>query len=124
MVFLEKIRDSNSLGLRLFGKSWKKVEKHIGSRTGAQIRSHAQKFFIRIKKQFPNEEPMGVLARHNFEGDIAYIGMDEEDSLPPRAKEFKSEIDKDLDEMRQRLEAKVTPPSTHSDEQLMEDTEA
>jgi len=77
----------------VFGKSWKKVEKHIGSRTGAQIRSHAQKFFIRIKKQFPNEEALSVLARHNFEGEIAFLGMDEDESLPPRPQEVKSGIE-------------------------------
>jgi hypothetical protein len=27
--------------LKLFGKDWKKVEDFIGTRTGAQIRSHA-----------------------------------------------------------------------------------
>ena len=29
------------LGLRKYGRDWKKVEQYIGSRTGAQIRSHA-----------------------------------------------------------------------------------
>lgn len=37
--------------LQLYGKNWRKVEEHIGTRTGAQIRSHAQKFFIRIEKE-------------------------------------------------------------------------
>ena len=36
--------------LKLFGKSWKKVEEHVGTRSGAQIRSHAQKFFNRLSK--------------------------------------------------------------------------
>ena len=27
--------------LKLYGKDWKKVEKFIGTRSGAQIRSHA-----------------------------------------------------------------------------------
>jgi SHAQKYF class myb-like DNA-binding protein len=36
--------------LRLYGKEWKKVENHIKSRSGAQIRSHAQKFFQNIMK--------------------------------------------------------------------------
>ena len=27
--------------LKLYGKNWKKVEEHVGTRTGAQIRSHA-----------------------------------------------------------------------------------
>jgi SHAQKYF class myb-like DNA-binding protein len=33
--------------LNLYGKNWKKVEEHVGSRSGAQIRSHAQKYFIK-----------------------------------------------------------------------------
>jgi SHAQKYF class myb-like DNA-binding protein len=37
-------------GILLYGNNWKKVQKHIGSRSPIQARSHAQKFFIRIKK--------------------------------------------------------------------------
>lgn len=37
--------------LKIYGKNWKKVEEHINSRSGAQIRSHAQKFFNRIQKE-------------------------------------------------------------------------
>jgi SHAQKYF class myb-like DNA-binding protein len=36
--------------LKVFGKDWQKVQKHIGTRTAPQIRSHAQKFFKQIKK--------------------------------------------------------------------------
>jgi len=38
-------------GLKIYGKNWKKVEDHVSSRSGAQIRSHAQKFFNRIEKE-------------------------------------------------------------------------
>lgn len=31
--------------LNLYGKSWKKVEEYIGTRTASQARSHAQKYF-------------------------------------------------------------------------------
>jgi SHAQKYF class myb-like DNA-binding protein len=45
------------LGIQLYGKNWKKIEALIGSRNGAQIRSHAQKFFIKLKKEYdPAEE--------------------------------------------------------------------
>jgi SHAQKYF class myb-like DNA-binding protein len=37
--------------LKIYGKNWKKVEEHVSTRTGAQIRSHAQKFFNRIQKE-------------------------------------------------------------------------
>lgn len=35
-------------GLRLFGKDWRRIEEFIGSRSCAQIRSHAQKYFNRL----------------------------------------------------------------------------
>lgn len=38
------------LGLVNYGKNWKKVEELVGTRTGAQVRSHAQKFFNRLSK--------------------------------------------------------------------------
>jgi len=39
-------------GLKKFGKNWKLVEEHVGTRNGAQIRSHAQKFFNRLEREF------------------------------------------------------------------------
>ena len=43
-------------GLKLYGKNWKKVEEHVGTRNGAQIRSHAQKFFNRLDKELRKKE--------------------------------------------------------------------
>jgi len=36
--------------IKVYGKNWKKVEESVGTRTGAQIRSHAQKFFLKVEK--------------------------------------------------------------------------
>ena len=36
-------------GISLYGTNWKKIDKLIKSRTSSQIRSHAQKFFIKLK---------------------------------------------------------------------------
>ena len=36
-------------GLVEFGKNWKDVQNYVGSRTTAQARSHAQKFFLKLK---------------------------------------------------------------------------
>ncbi|KAM3141926.1 hypothetical protein pb186bvf_006012 [Paramecium bursaria] len=49
--------------LSVHGKNWKKVEEYVGSRSGAQIRflsiliqrSHAQKFFNRLEKEFKQQ---------------------------------------------------------------------
>jgi SHAQKYF class myb-like DNA-binding protein len=40
--------DLNVLALKNYGKDWKRVEDFVQTRSGAQIRSHAQKYFIRI----------------------------------------------------------------------------
>ena len=38
-------------GLKTYGREWKKVAKCIPTRTSAQIRSHAQKYFAKIDKE-------------------------------------------------------------------------
>lgn len=37
-------------GIMEHGKDWKVVENVVKSRTGSQVRSHAQKFFIKLNK--------------------------------------------------------------------------
>jgi SHAQKYF class myb-like DNA-binding protein len=36
--------------IAVYGKDWKKVEERVGTRTGSQVRSHAQKFFNKLLK--------------------------------------------------------------------------
>ncbi|GAB5358527.1 hypothetical protein AAMO2058_000466000 [Amorphochlora amoebiformis] len=38
-------------GIRLFKRNWSRVTAHVGTRTVVQIRSHAQKHFIKLKRQ-------------------------------------------------------------------------
>lgn len=38
-------------GLKLYGREWKKVAQKIKTRTSAQIRSHAQKYFAKLSKE-------------------------------------------------------------------------
>jgi SHAQKYF class myb-like DNA-binding protein len=47
-------------GLKKYGKNWKKVEEHVRTRTGAQIRSHAQKFFNRLQKELNDGDEMAA----------------------------------------------------------------
>lgn len=37
-------------GLKVYGREWKKVANHIPTRTSAQVRSHAQKYFAKIAR--------------------------------------------------------------------------
>lgn len=64
-------------GLRKFGKNWRKVEEFIGTRTGAQIRSHAQKYFNRLNKK---REEIGLSAGESMPKMRDYDNdIDEED---------------------------------------------
>ena len=42
-------------GIVQYGKNWKNVQKYVGSRTSAQARSHAQKFFLKLKAMKNNK---------------------------------------------------------------------
>jgi SHAQKYF class myb-like DNA-binding protein len=73
MVSLEeKLQDSKQNGrwtdeehelferaLQIYGKKWKKIEAVVGTRTATQIRSHAQKHFLRLKKTVQSDSEGG-----------------------------------------------------------------
>ena len=50
-----------------FGNEWKKVQQYIKTRSSTQARSHAQKFFLRLKKKFnlSNKDSLGSIAELN-----------------------------------------------------------
>ena len=50
MIFLQ--------GISLYGNNWKKIKTLISTRTAKQVRSHAQKFFIKMK--FCKDEVLGI----------------------------------------------------------------
>lgn len=37
--------------LKLYGRSWRRIEEHVATKTAVQIRSHAQKFFSKVVRQ-------------------------------------------------------------------------
>ncbi|QCD92404.1 protein REVEILLE 7-like isoform X2 [Vigna unguiculata] len=37
--------------LKLYGRGWRQIEEHIGTKTAVQIRSHAQKFFSKVVRE-------------------------------------------------------------------------
>ncbi|CAG9317768.1 unnamed protein product [Blepharisma stoltei] len=53
--------------IELYGKNWKKVEEHVVTRTGAQIRSHAQKYFIKIEKLGASKVQPEAISKPNLQ---------------------------------------------------------
>jgi SHAQKYF class myb-like DNA-binding protein len=51
--------DAFIVGLNKYGREWKKVSAHIQTRTSAQIRSHAQKYFAKLNKDI-NGNPLNA----------------------------------------------------------------
>nr|GLL23533.1 protein CCA1-like isoform X1 [Ipomoea trifida] len=41
--------------LKLYGRAWRKIEEHVGTKTVIQIRSHAQKFFTKVGRDLGND---------------------------------------------------------------------
>ncbi|KAK9278740.1 hypothetical protein L1049_028316 [Liquidambar formosana] len=37
--------------LKLYGRGWRQIEEHVGTKTAVQIRSHAQKFFSKVIRE-------------------------------------------------------------------------
>ncbi|WOL16845.1 hypothetical protein Cni_G25633 [Canna indica] len=47
--------------LQLYGRAWRRIEEHIGSKTVVQIRSHAQKFFSKVVRESDSNDSEGTL---------------------------------------------------------------
>ncbi|GMH17273.1 hypothetical protein Nepgr_019114 [Nepenthes gracilis] len=51
----EQEHDKFLEALQLFDRDWKKIEAFVGSKTVIQIRSHAQKYFLKVQKKGSKE---------------------------------------------------------------------
>ena len=54
------------IAIRLYGKNWKKVTQHVGTRISAQVRSHAQKV---LKDYSPGSKPVFIEEDDDDEGE-------------------------------------------------------
>lgn len=50
-------------GLMWYGNEWKNVQRHIKTRSATQARSHAQKFFIKMRKELIDENDFDIVKK-------------------------------------------------------------
>jgi SHAQKYF class myb-like DNA-binding protein len=66
-----------------YGNEWKKIKEFIGSRSSTQARSHAQKFFIRLKKKL--FEKKLIINKQNYDqNSISNVITCFQDCLPSK----------------------------------------
>lgn len=99
-------------GLRKFGKNWKKIEEFVGTRSGPQIRSHAQKFFIRLEREVGAEgkNPQGLLELDDTPERIRKVSncsnstsFSNQESLLDQTRDLQKRL-----ELKQKLEASLS----------------
>ena len=61
-------------GLMLFGNEWKSVQGHIKTRSATQARSHAQKFFIKLRKVLSSEINQDLISEKIIELFQTHLG--------------------------------------------------
>ena len=76
-----------------YGNNWKEVQRHIGTRSSSQARSHAQKFFIKLKQDQSKSKISKVIDYSNSSIKNFHDALQ---SLPPDKKE---NIIKELDQV-------------------------
>jgi SHAQKYF class myb-like DNA-binding protein len=78
-------------GLKEFGREWKKVAKRIPTRTSAQIRSHAQKYFAKLQKDESLQAACLASQASGLEG-VTSDGAAESSAMDPMRSEYSRSV--------------------------------
>jgi SHAQKYF class myb-like DNA-binding protein len=65
--------------LKLYGKEWRRVQQHVGTRSSTQARSHAQKFFVKLERKGQKlEDFLGTLDLETVRQNMIDAGSDQD----------------------------------------------
>jgi len=70
--------------LKLYGKDWELIEKHVGNRDIKNIRSHAQKFLARLLRLLEGEEKIKELTLEEAEFYFGILNKKLHKSMKPK----------------------------------------
>jgi len=96
-------------GLKVYGREWKKVATYIPTRTSAQIRSHAQKYFAKSSKEqehylalTENHPSLSVASMPHCDQPTPQFYAEKMDSMIRNPSEVETQVCKTLAALRER----------------------
>jgi len=96
-------------GLKLHGREWKKVSEMISTRTSAQIRSHAQKYFSKLAKEGgPAHDALAYHPTNSYTSVTFAVKVEMIMKDPARVEQEVESRLIQLHELHQRLQAKLS----------------
>jgi len=93
-----KVLYNSALGLKKYGKDWTLLKSEISSRTVVQIRTHSQKFFLKLRKLIPPKKDVMEFVKENplsFFIDIAHGEFSEESNEHDSENSKREELNKE-----------------------------
>ena len=96
-------------GLKLYGKNWRKIQLHVGTRTTTQARSHAQKYFARLQEKGEKEE----VENSEFIEDFGVSSNNLDVTLKQNIDKSVKLLESNVQEIKRRLKGPYKPGKRH-----------